>query len=633
MTSGREEQIKSPRSARTSLEALLSSGDEVSFLRTAKTLLGSSGDIRASLAPWVQGKSKSFTISSDDLEAAGLRVVHVGILRNVMVETWLPHLFAALLVRGIVGRFWLGDLETVEQYAASPPSLADRLDVVWVHLDYDGLLGDSVFDPDPELLDTVRDRLVRIGPMLAEAMGSHVLVSNMAPARPLPFNPLGTQSPSGGPNAARSLNLSLADALTDFPRAFVFDLAHLVTEAGRVNTFDARHAAITRAPYSPAFVADMLAPGLARHVAALTLSPKKCVVVDCDNTLWGGVLGEDGVSGIALGSDPPGSHYRQFQQFLRGLRARGTILAVCSKNNESDVLEFMDSDERMVLSRDDFAAHRINWRDKASNLLGLAEELNIGLDSFIFIDDSDVECALVRSALPEVQVEQFPESPWVIGEFIDQLVGLERVGLTASDRTRAATYKARAQAEELRHQSVDLNGFIRELGIQLQVRLNDPSDTERLSQMCLKTNQFNLSTKRYSAADITAHMESSEVHSLTMQDRFTDYGTIGLAIVIRNEGQAELDTLLLSCRAFGRRVEEAFLIHLLDGLAKDGIKNVAAPFFPTKKNAMVPSFLEQLGFVESDEHHLPGSRLYTLTLPDFPPSDPTLHTLEVQANE
>ncbi len=583
---------------RAELESLVAQQRWGSFLTQARQFLVEFGSAARPLVPWIYRHSVQLLSHDDPISTSDLRRCSVGILRNVAVETWLPWLFAALLERGLVARIWLGDFATVEEYMVNPSSLANQnLDVLWIHLDLAEILGDAQLSPSRPNLQAAADRLLSIGSSLASAVPGHVVISNVFQAPPAVYLPLAAQQPYSGATQVRSINVQLVQQHAGDPRISILDLDGAISAMGRRQAFSSRMMAIARHPFSANFIQTELAPTFASLVVAVLLPPKKCLVVDCDNTLWGGVLAEDGVDGIDLGTEYPGSQFRMFQFFLKGLADRGFLLALCSKNNLRDVLDFMDTSPDMVLRSADFVARRINWRDKPTNLSEISQELNIGLESLVFIDDSDVECALVAAALPAVQVSQFPSDPNAVPDFVERLQGLEKLHVTSDDLTRADSYRALTKTREIRAQALDLDQFIRELSIELTIGYNNHEHIERISQLCLKTNQFNLSTKRHGPSEIEELMNDGFVYTLHMSDRFTDYGLVGVLLLAHgSSAEAEIDTLLLSCRAFGRRIEHAFVDFVIGHLTGNGLSILAAPYVASDKNAMVVDFLGDIGF-------------------------------------
>ena len=521
----------------------------------------------------------------------------VGILRNSTVEPWLPELYVALLNEGIKADFIVGDYSVYERYAASPKELCEPLpEIVLVYFESTTLVGDARHAPPQDTAESILARIGAIVDGILEGTGGTIVVSNLAPD-PIRFHQLhADQDPGSWPQLRRRVNAGLVERFQPEPRVAILDLDRLVGEYGASRAFDPRMYLMARNPFAVDFLPH-LGRAFAEIVAAAVIPPRKCVVVDCDNTLWGGVLGEAGPERVAIGSDYPGEAYREFQQFLVGLRRRGFLLAINSKNNEEDVLSFLSDSSEMVLRPDDFTAHRINWNDKGANLAELAEEMNIGLDSMIFVDDSPVECARIRSAFPEVRVEPFPSNPADIPGFIAGMRGTQRLRVEAEDLMRAESLRANARRRRLRRETPDLEAFIRSLEIKLVIDRQNRIAIPRISQLTQRTNQFNLTTKRYSPGDIERFMDKGIVYTMSMEDRFSDYGIVGAAIVTAAGTDAwEIDTFLLSCRAFGRRIESELLATLLADADAAGISVVRARYVATARNGMSRDFFPGHGF-------------------------------------
>lgn len=390
------------------------------------------------------------------------------------------------------------------------------------------------------------------------------------------------------------------------------DLDEVVASVGRRNAYDARLWHMARFPFAAPAAAELSLRLMALAVAAKR-TRAKVIALDADNTLWGGVIGEDGIDGIALGPDYPGSAYVEFQRRIMGLQRRGFILALVSKNNEADVLEVLRNHPHMLLREDSFAAMRVNWSPKADNLRELAEELQLGLDSFVFVDDSDYEVGIVRQELPMVEVVQTPSRPVDVPACLDGLPRLEILALTAEDRRKTAMYAAERERRALRRTmegaGVDLASYLRSLDMRMSIGIDSAAHVRRLSQLTQKTNQFNLTTRRYDEAEVAARIADPAwlVAHFSLADRFGDSGIVGLAMVHRDgAGSAHLDTFLMSCRVIGRDAEAAFLAAILRRLAAQGIRSVTAEFIPTAKNALAAGFLPSQGFepVESGQFRL-----------------------------
>ena len=350
-----------------------------------------------------------------------------------------------------------------------------------------------------------------------------------------------------------------------------------------------------------------------RKLESIALNRKKCLVLDLDNTLWGGVLGEDGIEGIKIGGDYPGKAFLYWQEALRQLSKSGGILTVCSKNNEVDVLEAWDKNPFIILKKDAFSAYRINWTDKASNIKELAEELNIGLDSFVFVDDNPTERELVKLVLPMVAVPDFPEQPYMFPEFFKQLVYdyFKVYSVTDEDRKKTEQYKANAARAHAQASFSDFDKFLESLDIQISIEAANEFNIQRIAQMTQKTNQFNLTTHRYTDANVRGFVDAGwKVWCISVADKFGDNGVTG-AIMVTPSG--EIDTFLLSCRILGKGIEIAFAKKVMSMLAASGIEALTATYLPTAKNAQVKDFYEKCGFTcmaESED----GSKDYSIDL-------------------
>lgn len=336
----------------------------------------------------------------------------------------------------------------------------------------------------------------------------------------------------------------------------------------------------------------------------LELKRKKCLVLDLDNTLWGGILGEDGIEGVKIGGDYPGKAFLYWQQGLLELSKTGVILTICSKNNEQDVEELWKRNPFMVLRQEHFSAWRINWNDKASNIQDLAKELNIGLDSMVFLDDNPAERLLVSQALPMVTVPEFPSKPYELMPFFKQLVTtyFRVYTVTDEDRQKTAQYKANAQRAAARSQFVDMEAYLSSLDMIIDIIVANEFNISRIAQMTQKTNQFNLTTHRYTESQIKQLLADGwRIYCINVSDRFGDNGITG-AIFLRPiaDNQVEIETLLLSCRILGKGIEQAFLYYLLNKLRKEGTQKVYASFLPTAKNIQVADFYDRMGFSQTD---------------------------------
>lgn len=351
-----------------------------------------------------------------------------------------------------------------------------------------------------------------------------------------------------------------------------------------------------------------------RKMESIALKRKKCLVLDLDNTLWGGVLGEEGIDGIQIGGDYPGKAFLYFQKALLELSKNGVILIVCSKNNEQDVLEVWEKNPFLVLRKEHFATYRINWTDKATNIKEMAEELNIGLDSFVFVDDNPTERELIRQMLPMVEVPEFPVQPYELPVYFQKLVEdyFKIYSVTDEDKKKTQQYKANASRAQEQRNFGDFTEFLRSLDIQMTIERANEFNIQRIAQMTQKTNQFNLTTKRYTDADVRKFMQNGwRIWCLSVADKFGDNGITGCILVNGDK----IDTLLLSCRILGKGIEHAFVKKVIMLLQDAGITELEASYMPTLKNKQVADFYEKNGFAVVSEN-ADGVKRYALTLVD-----------------
>jgi FkbH-like protein len=387
-----------------------------------------------------------------------------------------------------------------------------------------------------------------------------------------------------------------------FPASTFLDLDMVLNRFGRQRFFDQRNWYSLQYPFSTAAALDVAR--LITGFGAMTKFPKtKVIVLDADNTLWGGIVGEDGPNGIALGPDYPGNAFVVFQRRILALQARGYILAMCSKNNREDVQQVLDTHPHQILRADHFASLRVNWQSKPENLRSIADELNLGLDSFIFVDDSDHECAAVRHALPEVEVIQVPSKPMNVPCCLDHVSRLEILSLTAEDQAKTEMYAQERRRQELKG-NLDSDGgglrdYLGSLEMKMAISIDDVNNVARLSQMTQKTNQFNLTTRRYDESEIQRFIQSDDwlVAHFSLADIFGDSGIVGLAILhLESKQRVHLDTFLMSCRVIGREAETAFLQSMMEHLRQWGFVDLEAEYLPTQKNKLVETFLPDHGF-------------------------------------
>ena len=402
-------------------------------------------------------------------------------------------------------------------------------------------------------------------------------------------------------NSLKGVETSLNDRLVALAKAnanlLIFDMELLFRRYGEEALLSGALWYAGRIRYT-ARMFDVLGATLRQLLATRGQACRKVLVLDLDNTLWGGLVGELGALGVALGEDGSGRAYRDFQRSLKALQRTGVLLVAASKNDQADVEEILDENPAMILRREDFAAIAANWEPKAENIVRIAEELNLGTDSFVFIDDNPVERDLVRKFLPEVAVPDFPDrvenlQNWLMREVVPAYFG--KYTVTAEDEAKTEQYRANTARQKLAA-SFDLDGYLRELNIECNIHVDVAGHVARAAQMTQKTNQFNLTTRRYDVTDLARFVESTDhaVLMLDYRDRFGDEGSVGLAIVDLAHGR--IDTFLASCRVIGRKVEQHLLDKAVELCRERGLHKVIGEYVPSRKNKMVASFYEDHGF-------------------------------------
>ena len=388
----------------------------------------------------------------------------------------------------------------------------------------------------------------------------------------------------------------------------IVDWQKYVKKHGYVQLYDPRYWYLGRMTLSREGM-ERLAYIYSGYLRAIKGKSKKVLILDLDNTLWGGIVGEDGVQGIKLGEDGIGKAYRDLQKSIKALKEQGILLAIVSKNNLTDVEEAFKENTMMVLKLNDFVSLKVNWSDKAQNIKDLAEELNLGLDSFVFIDDSDFEREMVKEFLPDVTVPDFPSDPSFIPRWFNELIEecFPMIGVTSEDRKRTEMYQAEVKRSILRKESTNVEEFLSSLDMKVIIGVDDERHTNRIAQLTQRTNQFNLTTRRYTEEDISRFVKGpgSIVFDFELEDRFGISGVTGVIIVNLKDGTAYIDTFLMSCRIIGRRVEKAFLAYVINHLKSKGIKKLIGEYISAKKNGLVSDLYENMGFRkhESDKVH------------------------------
>jgi FkbH-like protein len=469
--------------------------------------------------------------------------------------------------------------------------------------------------------DAMRERLLAIW-KLARGMGAKVL--HQAPLPVIPELIGGNEQRLPGSRAGMVTRLNAAlRPMADAAGVALVGLDARAAVDGLLGWHDAALWHRAKQEVSPA-AAPIYGELVARLVAASLGRSAKCLVLDLDNTLWGGVIGDDGMDGIILGQGSAlGEAFASVQEYAREQSRRGVILAVCSKNDEANAVEPFEKHPEMVLKRTDIACFIANWSDKAGNIRDIAKQLNIGLDSLVFLDDNPFERNLVRAELPMVSVPEVPEDPALVPRSLADAGYFEALTITPEDLERGRLYQSNLARETLRASVTDMDSYLRDLQMQLVWSRFDSTGLARTTQLINKTNQFNLTTRRYSEDAVASVMNDADAFGLQLRllDRFGDNGIIGIVIGRRMADDPHaviVDTWLMSCRVLGRGVEAATLALVVMSAKALGARRLIGEYVPTKKNGMVREHFARLGFANLSEAP-DGSTRWLLALDDFTP--------------
>ena len=441
------------------------------------------------------------------------------------------------------------------------------------------------------------DEIINLAQTFVNKSKSKLILSNFnIPS----YSPIGineTREEYGLHDMIVDLNRIVKSTMSDKSEIYIYDLNSFITKFGESNVFDYKQYFYGDVRISLDYI-PYLAEELMGYVKAVLGLNKKCIVLDLDNTLWGGIVGEDGFEGIKLGDDPVGRAYAEFQHNLLALNQRGVLLAINSKNNFDDAMQIIKEHPNMVLKEDNFTCIRINWNDKAVNMKEISDELNIGLDSMVFFDDDPVNREYVKSNLPEIQIVEISD-PSNSSKILKSMNDFQVLKITDEDTTRNKMYLEQRKRTELKTQVGDLQDFLKQLSISVKIKNADNFTIPRISQLTLKTNQFNLTTRRYQEEDIKKFSQDKDkiVECAQVQDKFGDNGITGVYVINKdNKQEWTIDTFLLSCRVIGRGVEDGMLYQIIEKARKEGVSKVRGEYIKTKKNKPAENFFPNFGF-------------------------------------
>jgi len=424
-----------------------------------------------------------------------------------------------------------------------------------------------------------------------------VIQTLAAPPEPL-FGSFDALTPGAVGSMIARFNAAVAEACQD-PSAYLLDTAALASTVGLAAWHAPAQWQVGKLPFA-LNLAPLYADHVCRLLAAIFGKARRALVLDLDNTLWGGVVGDDGMENLVLGAgDATGEAFLAVQRLALDLRRRGVVLAVCSKNNDDVARAAFRSHPEMLLKEEHIAVFRANWQDKPSNIRAIAEELALGLDALVFLDDNPVEREMVRSYLPEVATPELPDDPALYARTLAAAGYFEAVAFSDEDRARAEAYQANARRKALQQSAGSIDEFLAGLGMHARLQPFDALNRARIAQLVSKSNQFNLTTRRYSEAELQALETDPDAFTLQvrLEDRLGDNGMISVAVCRAAGGDSwEIEAWLMSCRVLGRGVERLVLRELVEQARRRGVQTLVGVYRPSPRNALVRGHYEALGF-------------------------------------
>jgi FkbH-like protein len=544
---------------------------------------------------------------AQDRSLAPLAPFRLGLLGNGTLDLIVPALVASAARHGVALQVVRAEYGQIAQQAMSPDSQINRSspDAVLLALDYRAF----PLTPSPGMAEAAKasvDAAVAMLDSIRTGIATHAKVPCIVQTLAPPAEPLFGSIDPAVPGTARHLIDAFDDALVRSIAGtpdLLLDIAGLAGLVGVANWHAPNQWNLAKLPFADAYV-PLYADHVGRLLGAMRGKARRCLILDLDNTVWGGVIGDDGLDGIVIAEgDPVGEAFRSVQRLALALRERGIVLAVSSKNTDEVARLAFQKHPEMLLRESHITVFQANWSDKAANIRAIAEALSLGLDAMVFLDDNPVERGLVRQLVPEVAVPELPDDPALYARTLMAAGYFEATAFSAEDRQRAEFYQGNARRAALQKQSGDLDVYLASLDMEITFQPFDSVGRARITQLINKSNQFNLTTRRYSEAEVAA--AEARPDWLTLQVRLTDvYGDNGMiAVVICRPAEAdawEIDTWLMSCRVLGRKVEEMTLREILRQARERGISRVIGCYRPTERNGMVRDHYQKLGFAPTD---------------------------------
>lgn len=534
------------------------------------------------------------------------RLIKIGLLGSFTLKGIKEVLNVKCDEAGLAAKFYVGQYNQYNQDLLGKGSglYVFNPDITVLFLDLKDLLGEHYHFPyrltDRKRRALVREKagqIVNLAKTFVKNNTGKLVIKNFSVPTHSTMGILENKQEFGFFEMVRSLNRSLEESFRSDPQLYVFDYDNFLSMQGKLEASDDKMRYIADMKLSQNLIPS-LCDEYMRYIKAIKGRARKCIVLDLDNTLWGGIVGEDGFDGIKLGPTPPGNVFVDFQKYLVSLSERGVILAINSSNNQADAMKVINEHPYMVLREKAFAAIKINWDNKPDNMVAIAKELNIGLESLLFIDDDKRNRQLMKEALPQVMVLDLPDDPTLYLKTLKKCTDLEVAHITEEDKRRGLMYVEERKRKDARQLFADMTGFLTHLNISVSIARADSFSMPRISQLTQRTNQFNFTTKRYGEEDLRSLIdkEGYEAYAICVEDRFGDSGISGAMILKKTGDSLVFNNFLMSCRVLGRSIEKAIIGFCVDKARRENVRYLLCEYIPSEKNALVRNFLESSKF-------------------------------------
>ena len=481
-------------------------------------------------------------------------------------------------------------------------------DITFLIIDIRSFFGENFYFPynisSDERKSFVKNKISELENLIQQFnnnLNSKLIITNFNIPSYSPNGIIETKNEFSFHEMIEEINNALRNISKQNDSVYVYNFNNFISKFGEKNIFDYRQFYVGDIQIAFNFI-PYLANDLMGYIKPFSSKNKKCIVLDLDNTLWGGIIGEDGFDGIELGHTSNGKAFVDFQKHLLSLWHQGIILTINSKNNYDDAMKVIQEHPNMILREKNFASIQINWNDKAQNLNQIASEINIGTNSMVFFDDDKINQERIKQEFPEVLTIELPKDSSQYSSILKEINDFNVLQRTDEDAKRGEMYAQQRERNELKQSISNIDDFLKQLNIQVKIKKSNEFLIPRISQLTLKTNQFNLTTKRYHEEEIRefTNNKNYEVGCAQVEDKFGDNGITGVYIVDKNEKNWIIDTFLLSCRIMGRGIEDAILSQILKDAKQNGVEEVRAKFIPTEKNKPSENFLSDFGFKKQE---------------------------------